>query len=293
MNLPPQALADLLGAAFKRTLDECMRGRASGMPNARASHVFSRIATSAQVWEIPDTPVPDVGWTTERIGRFHAPRLWQVSSGCVEFLRNAGDPVSPLSTSEILERLNYEPFGETGGTSTLGLRVIASADGVSKVFDMDLGQTIELYAERIDVQLYGTSSAFQVRTDITSGTIGSGTVADTVVGVSLNPIEESRGAAQVRRSQILSATANNNVTFTVPRYAVRASFSQNAAGLAPVTFDRFVGDPRTLGANARNVGTIDFVGRNAPDVPLGPETHIQSNTDAAARVYEVAWLLQP
>lgn len=298
MDVPAKQLAELFsrlarGDVPSAVLEQCLQGRALGMRNHRLSHIFSTVSLDSEDWQLPNVPVPNVGWTNELEGATKSPRLWQVSSAVAEILRVVPESLSPLSNSELLALLNTDPFSATvGGTSTLGLRVIASSDAGSKVFDMDIGQTIELFAQRIDVQVYGPTGAYQINTDIPTVAEGSGgaVVADTYVGVSINPIEESRGATTVRRSQILSVAANATVTFTVPRYAVRASFSQNTSGLAPVQFQRFAGDPATLG---RQIGTIDFVGRNAPDVPLGQETHIRSNSDAARRVYEVAWLIQP
>src|SRR5690606_23370299 len=127
------------------------------------------------------------------------------------------------------------------------LRAMVGTEGITRALDFDVGETFEVYARRVDVAAMAPVGAMQVTTqNAGSLSLSSALVADTFIGVALNPIEESRGKTTMRYTQVISAEAGQSATITVPRYATAVRFSQDSNGGLPVQFSRYAGDPNVL-----------------------------------------------
>lgn len=203
-------------------------------------------------------------------------RLWLVSTSVREVIQNSTDGVSPVSSSA----LNTGP-----ARSALKLRITTGRLRDSRVFDVDLGQDLELYASSI-------SAAILAPEDTQEGASAQeriGLVADTSATVRLLKIEQSRGARTALMTDTLHAPTRTAVTFEVPTAAVGATiygeWNVNVLG------DWYRGDPDSGGIIIGRTRVQQS--RRRFESPVPSATHLQIEGDDEDRTITVVWRIQP
>ena len=154
---------------------------------------------------------------------------------------------------------------------------------------MDAGQSIELWAVGINVQLLVPTGTVEVLADGTF--IGlDGTVFDSATSAAVMPLGLTRGKKECQFTQWHHVPAGQRPLLEIPAFARRVQIRQTGAGNASAAWTAEV----TGVLVASQSFTIPFVGRQTARVLLGYATHLRPDLDpATARDFEVTYIMEP
>lgn len=288
-------------------------GRAGYFAQRKIFQVFASIRDTAGNFLTPDFNLFPEGWMSDYLpqmpgecGDGQAPRahkcerLWRVGTGCLVAYRNSVPQLNPLTVSEFEALSNpgaaIAVGSETGGNGYFRIRYLVSSAQGAYSFDLDIGETVEIYALQVNTTLIGPPNTLLItqENDSKSATPAerNGLVIDARLGSRIMPIEASTGMREGRLTQIIPVPINTQVEVTVPKFARSFHIYQDGAGAASGAWTKFVGPP----AAGCDVGSITFTGRSsrADDEALGRESVLQTDDNAVnARLFQVQWTIRP
>lgn len=216
-----------------------------------------------------------------------------ISSVVRGVVRSSAAPLPPLSYGEIVNAPANDRAAVLGGA--IKLSIDAELDGGRRAFTIDAGQTIELVARSVSVELVAPHGSSSVPAQ--SGlpiTPLAGVIFDAIAGTSLVRTEAPIGSPTATLSEMIVIPQNASATIAVPSFATAVEIMQTTAGAAATSWPAFFGNPTTGGLQ---VGSIPFlVGLRAsvPGASFSGATHVQTDVDPAApRFATLRWTIQP
>lgn len=277
-----------------------LQGRASMMGNQRTLQLFGRVNDGPGTFNRYTVNVPALQQKPVREDQV-CERLWRVRTATTEVVRTAVAPVDPLTRNEIIAASPSNTGLRGRGSFKLQLTVGSSA-GLT-TFECDLGQTIDIYGYQVACDILGPAGAYEVgsrRDQLTQ--LGPGTVADAIVGFSLNAIEESVGNREVLYTQHLFIPGGSTFTFPIPRFARKVKIYVDpvlgGGGVVDSFWQAFIGDPAVV-TDANAVGTIQFDGVNGQTtldqncILPGDASFIETDNQAGTRFATIIWTIKP
>lgn len=246
--------------------------------SAQAFSVLSSTGTSAGL------QLNTRGLRSWRTYEGHDPceRLWLVSTAVSEVVRLAENPVEPLSSAVIAANPNRT------NRSALHLRIDASHTSGSTEYRIDLGQSFEIYAGQIHMELLGPPDSAE-----SSGAApASGLVADTLVTVRMLEIEVARGHTASLTETLFVTRDTAAIGHPVPPGA-RALTIQTEPPVRTLVGSWWRGRPPTDGVQ---IG--DFIvppnGRSQyARIPAPQATHMTFAPGIIGRVITLVWEIVP
>ncbi len=263
------------------------------MTSARTIHMFATVATA-------DTP-PDFstevdlppGWPQRQ--QTQCERLWRLRTSAIGIQRFTAGALSPIQLNEF-NRSELPAGASEGGSGFFKVLLkIGSTTGATSSFMIDVGETLEIYAFRVDMSLIGPTGAVEVTPGNRNTLENPGLVVDVQIGASLLAIEESIDNRDAKLTQHLSVLQNTQGTISVPRGAVSLRIIQGIRGSNSGNWTRHVGDPAIL-ATTFTTGTIAFLNRASTEShsAIGDETHLQTDqNNASDRFFTLVWTIRP
>lgn len=167
--------------------EPCIRGLAVAPQRFHSTTVAYQVGPTSSEIRPSDRPIRT--WP-EYCGEQE--RLWQVRGTVLEVVRLVEEPTEPLERQQILE------LGRP--RSHMRLQITVSHMQSAEVYLLDLDQTLEVYARNVSVSVLAPiGAAFDPSPDFL---IPAGLIADAIVTVATDKIEESRGS----RTALLTST---------------------------------------------------------------------------------------
>ncbi|MEX1365183.1 MAG: hypothetical protein AB1Z98_18795 [Nannocystaceae bacterium] len=250
-----------LGAAFAST-------RASA--GVRAFGVVSSDGTAAGL--LPLTA--RVGsWST---GCSRGEHLWMVGSTVLEQMWQAAAPEGPRGVSGL----------DVGRRSVMRLRVSTTDSAGGTQLELDVGQSLELYAEALQVDLLAPEGSVAVSDAPVPPQ--QGLLFESRCMVRLLRLEASRGVASALLTETFYVFPGQSHVQRVTAAARR--LTAYAEPLAAVPMWRWLrGDPATV---AVPLGTVAWsTDRPRAEVDVPSASHLRLEPDPAARVFTLVWTL--
>lgn len=220
---------------------------------------------------------------TERVRTFQSgchghEHLWMVGSTAREVLRWEDAPTGPRALTEI----------DVGRRSALRLRIVTSGSALGSTYEIDLGQSLELVAESLYVELLAPEGAMEV----VNGSEGQeqGLLFDTLCLVRLLRLEVSRGRDTALLTQSVFVPANQAHVQRVPCGAQRMSvYGEPSFGFPQLRWLR--GDPAFAAVELGSIQTLFGLPRWDIDVPSA--SHLTIEPFGAARTFTFVWTIAP
>ncbi len=280
-----------------------LNGRAGVMPNAKREQMFCSWSEGTEDLTFlrePGELTP--GWTSSqpRLPTTiieDCPRLWLVALRGTEIYRVSDEPLTPLS-QQVIEN-GPLPAGaiRSNNIRAYRVRVKCSSETGFAVFDLDLNQEIELWAQRIDVTLMGPPNALSVASNPAAGQYSAtNLVVDSLFGCQIIPIEESKGCNEGRLTTYQRNPTGEETVVSVPRSASAVKIYQGEPLRAAPT----IRWRRQIGATpltpATDVGGINFNARESIDAsaPIGLESQLITDVDPLnPRLFIMNWTIRP
>lgn len=275
----------------------CLGGRAGVMANAKGEQMFCALTSSANAYEINTDVELTPGWTTPQgfAKTVHSmnDRLWLVAPRGLEVIRFAEELTAPLTRTVITSGPLPAGASRSQNIRAYRVRVKCSDSSGYAVFDMDLNQEIELWAQRIEVTLLGPANALSVPSDVPESLRRQEWIVDSLLGCQIVPIEESKGAREAHLTEYFLNPLSTASTIRVPRSAVGVKVYQGEpiAAAPTIRWNRLLGTTAPI-----NVGSINFNNRVSgdSDSKVGAESHLQTDTDGVSnRLFVVNWTIRP
>ncbi|MCH9682962.1 MAG: hypothetical protein K0V04_16115 [Deltaproteobacteria bacterium] len=256
--------------------DIVLLGRSCAPRRFPGVRVFSVLSPDGTVADLQQ-PTRIVNSWTDDCGR--GERLWLVASSVREVIRTSIVPVPPLTGNEMED-------APAVGRSALRLRIIAGQRGGSSTYLVDLGQSLELYAESLQVELLAPTDA-QLSSDAENR---RGLLADTQAVARLLQIEQSRGARTALLSQTFFIRETSGLVVEIPPAARALTlYPSNPAVALPGSWTR--GDPASGGVALGDVFVPANGRRYASVAPSA--THLSLDAVAEDRVVTFVWEIAP
>lgn len=269
------------------------RARVLGKPRAMV-HLFGSIASAGT----PATYIqPDQG-RGSREGKTDIKkgaceeRLHLVSTRVREVLRDGTQaPLTPLDEIDF-EVTDNATISES---SVLRIRVLVKSDSLESVYIIDAGQSWELYAEEVDLEILGPLGTRSVPRDGAAFT-ASGTVFDSLLTSRILGIERGTGAGIAKFSEQVPVPAGAVVVRPIPNGAQWVVGHMGLDGVLPPSTQWMCGDSSVIGEPAAfEVGLLPWDGFGGQPrtiqqpVPAGA-SHYRINADGAnARIFSFVW----
>lgn len=229
--------------------------------------------------------------------------LWMLQCSVLEIQRqNDEGNISPL-TPQAFSDPNTLPAGaQLVRRSQLKLRVTAGVGTANRRFDMDVGQSLEINADKVCVDWLAPTNFYEVPTfpvgtlfPVPAPPTRSGFVIDVWLGVSLVRLEEAVGDNEVTLTTHLFVPANTLGVIQVPPFATKVTVYQDPTlGASAGIWQMLYGDPVVVGTIPH--GAIPFIPgarKSEPDIDLADTTHLQTDLDNADRFFTMRWTIRP
>ncbi|MCA9654691.1 MAG: hypothetical protein KC501_32550 [Myxococcales bacterium] len=214
-------------------------------------------------------------WSSGHVGQEH---LWLVGSTVRERQRWAAAPQGPQSVGDGLPT-----------RSGMRLRILTTDTAKGSELLVDLGQSVELYAEAIRVELLAPAGSVAL-TD-TAVALREGLVFDAQCMVRMLRLEASRGARSALLTQTEAIPANEDRTLEVPPAARRLTIYTELPAPAPQTTRWLRGDPSTM---AIGLGVIAWDGdRPRTEIDVPSASHLRIDAHPEPRVFTLVWTIHP
>lgn len=238
-------------------------------------HVFGVVSSdgTAAGLRLPITRV--ASWTTE-CGR--PEHLWLVGSTVQEALRWAGVPMAPLGVGGL----------DLARRSVMRLRVITTDSARGTIYELDLGQSLELYAEALQLELWAPEGAVALRDD--APTPQQGLLFESQVLVRMLRLEASRGVSSALLTETIYVRGGQAHVQRVPSGARRLTAYASPLGIAPL-WRWLRGDPAVMAVPLGTIAWSDDRPRMEIDVPSA--SHLRIEPDPATRVFTLVWTISP
>ncbi|MCH9686023.1 MAG: hypothetical protein K0V04_31600 [Deltaproteobacteria bacterium] len=215
-------------------------------------------------------------WTTASGG---VDRLWMVSSTVQEQLLFSAVPVDP------------PPLRVPGASrrSAMRLRICASDSAGKSVYEIDLGQSLELYTRSLNIDLLAPPGTVTV----SDGPVvpQQGLVFHAQVGLRMLELEVSRGAREAFRTETVFIAAGQPAVQLVPAGAVRLlAFAEPLAATPVWRWLRAEPSPGT----AIPIGQVTW-DADAPrfETAVPSATHLRIEPAATDRTFTLVWTIAP
>ncbi|MCH9681295.1 MAG: hypothetical protein K0V04_07675 [Deltaproteobacteria bacterium] len=215
-------------------------------------------------------------WTTENHPSEH---LWMVGSAVEERLQFSAVPVGPpeLSEPNVLRR------------SVMRLRIRTTDTAGGSVYEVDLGQSLEVYAQALQVDLLAPRDSVTV----VGGPVApqAGLVFASRCSLRMLALDVTRGARSALLTQTVFVPAGQPTVLEVPTAAARlTAYAETLA--APPVWRWLRGEPApgTAVPLGQVAWTIDAP-RLEVDVPSA--THLRIEPAAGARTFTLVWTIAP
>lgn len=207
------------------------------------------------------------------------------------------EPPTSLSYSEIVTQTDQQSAANSidlTGQFAFEVTVdVAGARGYK--FRMDSNDAVEVIGSNITIELLGPTGTTE--DPFGGGTANPASAAlafDTLISPSVMVVESNRGKYDVQYSERFTVPAATQSVFIVPAYAKELTVHVDGGGAGPGTWTGFLGSPDVLGGNERDLMTIDFgTNRQSRDNKVGSITHLQTDSNVAARDVELIWTVRP
>lgn len=223
------------------------------------------------------------------------PRLWLVSSYGREiqrFVAVGGGALAPLGRDTV-DQIAPPAGASLVERSQLGIFVTTTGVGGARTFDLDSGQSIELYGTSVVGGPLMPPGFVVVDGQVVAGVVGL--VVDAIIGCSVIPIEESQGHGWAYRTIHTAPAANTRAIVAIPPGATEVTIYQTGAGAASVVWETWYGSP--AGAQAVQAGVIPWIagGRKSEPGEIVPSiTHLRSDLDVLNnRFFTLVFRIQP
>ncbi len=215
-------------------------------------------------------------WSTE-CG--DADRLWMVGSTVEEQLLFSAVPVGPppLRVPRASRR------------SLMRLRITASDSAGKAVYEVDLGQSLELYARSLNIDLLAPLGTVTVSDEPVVPL--EGLVFHAQVGVRMLELDVSRGARQALRTETVFVPAGQPAVQRVPGGAVRLSAFAEPLAAAPVWRWLRAEPPPGVAVPLGQVAWDADAPRFEAAVPSA--THLRIEPAADDRTFTLVWTIAP
>ncbi|MCX4244212.1 hypothetical protein [Paraliomyxa miuraensis] len=240
-------------------------------PGAAVFGVVSDDGTAAGLRPITETVST---WTTECRGGEH---LWMVGSTVQEALRWAAVPIGPPGVGGL----------SLARRSVMRLRITTTDSARGTAYELDLGQSLELYTEALHVALLAPEGSVLLDTGRPVAP-QQGLLFQSQVLVRMMRLEASRGVASVLLTESFHVPAGRAHVQRVPAGARRLTAYASPLVAAPV-FRWLRGDPPVMAVPLGLVAWSPDRPRMEIDVPSA--THLRIEPDAAARLFTLVWTI--
>lgn len=238
-------------------------------------HVFGVISSDGTAAGLRPTVTRVATWTTE-CGR--PEHLWMVGSTVQEALRWAAVPVGPLGVAGL----------DLARRSVMRLRIVTTDSARGTIYELDLGQSLELYAEALQVELWAPEGAVALRDD--APVPQQGLLFESQVLVRMLRLEASRGAVSALLTETIYIPGGRAHVQRVPSGARRLTAYASPLGVAPL-WRWLRGDPAVMAVPLGTIAWSDDRPRMEIDVPSA--THLRIEPDPAVRVFTLVWTISP
>ena len=173
--------------------------------------------------------------------------------------------------------------------SVMRLRILTTDTAKGSELLVDLGQSLELYAEAIRVELLAPTGSVA----LTDAAVAprEGLVFDAMCMVRLLRLEASRGARSALLTQTEAIPANEGRTIEVPPAARRLTIYAELPAPAPQTMRWLRGDPSTMSIGLGVVAWDGHRPRTEVDVPSA--SHLRIDARPQPRVFTLVWTINP
>jgi hypothetical protein len=168
------------------------------------------------------------------------------------------------------------------------LRITTTDSTRGTAYEIDLGQSLELYAEALQVELLAPDGAVALTDHGTAPQ--QGLLFESHVLVRMLRLEASRGVSSALLTESFHVRGGEPHVQRVPAGARRLTAYASSLGLAPV-WQWLRGDPATMAVPLGLVAWSSDRPRMEIDVPSA--THLRIEPDAAARLYTLVWTITP
>lgn len=241
-------------------------------PGIRVFGVVSTDGTAAGLVPL----ITSVGsWTSEPYGCEH---LWMVGSTVHEQLTWAPVPTGPSGTTGL----------DPARRSVMRLRITARGGAGINVYEVDLGQSLELYAAGLQAELRAPAGSVELTGDDVEPR--QGLLFESQCLLKTLRLEVSRGARSALLTETVHLPGGQAHVRRVPGGARRLTAYASPQVLPPV-WQWHRGDPSVT---AVPLGTIAWsldCPRMEVDVPSA--THLRIVPDPADRVFTLVWTIRP
>ncbi len=242
-------------------------------PSVRVFGVVSDDGTAAGLRPI-DTRVTSFSGGCP--GREH---LWMVDGMARERLHWAALPEGPQAITTL----------GVARQSVLRLRVIAVGSALGATFELDLGQSVELVAETLHVDLLGPTGSLDL-TEQTTPPPQTGLLFDSLCFVRLLRLEVSRGQSSARLTETFTVLGGQAHAQPIPTAARRLTiYLDPPAALATMQWRR--GESAPDGSTAAVLGVMSGVPSGEVEVPAA--THLLVQPGGADRTFTFVWTITP
>jgi hypothetical protein len=216
------------------------------------------------------------GREVQRSGTFGPLTDTQFFSGAPFFAPPSGIVSSADPRSRIKIAVNYDD---------------ATPSGRSLLYDV--GQTIDLVADCIDVELVMPAGFVDVANTVAVPLV-TGLVLDAQISVGIWELEAPIGEFRGHLTETLFVPANVTTSIRVPDGTKEVQIFQSSLGDAAVGFTEWYGDPNVLPA-AQEHGAIFFEPglRQTARKTVGNTSHLRSDIDTMARFFTLVWQIEP
>ena len=214
-------------------------------------------------------------WSSGPVGQEH---LWLVGSTVRERLRWAAAPEGPRTVGD-----------DAPTRSVMRLRIQTSDTAKGHELLLDLGQSVELFAEAVHVELLAPAGSVALSNEAVAPR--QGLLLDAMCMVRMLRLEGSRGATSALLTQTEAVPAGQGRTLEVPPGARRLTLYAELPAPTPQTLRWLRGDPATM---AIPIGVVAWDGgqpRNESDVPSA--SHLRIEAHPQPRVFTLVWTITP
>lgn len=269
-----------------------------GMRNRKTVQIASALdmVGDGSGWVNTTTPF-QVGWEVST--NLSEMKLWRIHSDAIYTTELVVPPaaVTPATPSQIRAGASTGVGAGTvrqgtGGTPFSRLIINAATDSGFTRFEIDVGQSVEIYATSIDVSVGAVANSIvdpQPGQTLTAPA-GFETVYNALIGVSVNEVSSYQNDGSAILTERFFAATNTVVDVTIPTFAKEVTIIQRRADTNDiVAVDRAVGISGALRTGPIDLGTD----RESANVRLGNEEVLVIPSIADTNFVEFIWTIRP
>ncbi|MCX4240200.1 cupin domain-containing protein [Paraliomyxa miuraensis] len=255
-------------------------------PRLGTAYVSRRTAPGAEVFGVvsDDGTAAGLRPITTRVGSWSSEcptgeHLWMVGSTVQEALRWSPAPAGPAGVSGL----------DPSRRSVMRLRITTTDSARGTTYEIDLGQSLELYAEALQVELWAPQGAVLLGTQQPVAP-QQGLLFESQALVRMMRLEVSRGACCALLTDSFYIPAGQPHVQRVPAGARRLTAYPSALGLGSMWW-WLRGDPATVAVPLGLVAWSSDRPRMEIDVPSA--AHLRIDPAAVARLFTIVWTITP